>query len=168
MSDATSPLRPSQLWKRLPLDRKSLAAEAFWNDENAVAEQAEALALIAQRIKSRLKSVAAMPLEKMIRQLVLLPALPDVVAARVLVAYHLAHQLPMMGRFLDALGIAHENGLIADENLSPPSPDRLASAAQTIAAEYHAADVSLYLSTLVWQDPGTWGGLSEVAQQHVS
>ena len=33
-------------------------------------------------------------------------------AGRALILYHLAEQRPMMGAFLDALGIAHENGLI--------------------------------------------------------
>ena len=67
-----------------------------------------------------------MPLEKKTRHLVALPAVSEAVAARLLVAYHLAHQRPMMGRFLDALGIAHEDGLIADETVTPPPQDRLA------------------------------------------
>jgi hypothetical protein len=70
----------------------------------------------------------------------------------------------MMGRFLDALAIAHEDGLIADENLSPPQSDRLSAAAQAIAAAHPASDVALYLSTLLWQDPDTWGGLSEIPE----
>jgi hypothetical protein len=86
------------------------------------------------------------------------------VAARLLVAYHLAHQRPMMGRFLDELGIAHEDGLIADENMSPPPPDRLVAAARALASAFPADDVSLYLSTLLWQDPETWGSLADVAE----
>lgn len=162
MIDALSTLRPSQLWKRLPADRKRLAAGAFWRDENAAAEQAEALAAIAQRIRFRLKSVYAMPLEKKVHQLLALPVVSEAMAARLLVCYHLEQQRPMMGRFLDALGIAHEDGLIADESLTAPTPDRLRAAADTLAASFPAADVSLYLSTLVWQDPDTWGGLAEL------
>ena len=40
----------------------------------------------------------------------------DLLAARLLIAYHLEHQRPMMGAFLDLLGIAHEDGLIKDED----------------------------------------------------
>jgi hypothetical protein len=164
MTDAPSIPRPSQLWKQLPADRKELAADAFWRDEHAAAEQAEAVATIAQRIKFRAKSVIGMPVEKKARQLVSLPAISEIVAARLLVAYHLAHQRPMMGRFLDGLGIAHEDGMITEEELKAPAPDRLAAAATSIAASCPAEDVSLYLSTLYWQDRETWGGLAELPE----
>ncbi len=153
--------RPSQLWKQLSPERKQQAAEAFWRDENAGVEQAEALATIAQRIKFRIKSVLSMPVEKKAKQLVALPAVSEMVAARLLVAYHLVHQRPMMGAFLDALGIAHEEGLISEEDIQPPDPAQLKAASATLAASYPAEDVSLYLSTLTWQDPDTWGGLAE-------
>src|SRR4029453_14991091 len=41
MADAALPdiHRPSQLWKKLPPERKLEAADAFWQDENASAEQ---------------------------------------------------------------------------------------------------------------------------------
>jgi hypothetical protein len=159
-----SPPLPSQLWKRLPADYKRLAAEAFWSDENAVMEQAEAIGAIAQRIRFRLKSVYAMPTEKLVQQLLALRSVSEAVAARLLVVYHLEHQRPMMGRFLDALAIAHENGLIADESLAPPAPEKLRAAADTLASSFPADAISLYFSTLLWQDPDTWGGLTELPQ----
>ena len=100
--------RPSQLWKQLSPERKQQSAEAFWSDNNATVEHAEAIVTIAQRIKFRPKSVIALPVEKKARHLVAVGAISELVAARLLVAYHLAHQRPMMGAFLDALGIAHE------------------------------------------------------------
>ena len=163
MVDAADTSRPSQLWKQLTTDRKLVVAEAFWRDENAAAEQAEVLATIAQHIKFRTKSVMAMPVGKKVRQLVSLPAVSEAVAARLLVAYHLAHQRPMMGRFLDALGIVHEDGMISEESeedVTPPTPERLAAAAGTLAQSFSAEDVSLYLLTLIWQDPETWGSLA--------
>jgi hypothetical protein len=168
MTDAPEVTLPSQLWKRLPTDRKVIAAEAFWRDDNAAAEQAEMIATIAHRIKFRTKSVMAMPVEKKARQLVSLPAISEAVAARILVAYHLVHQRPLMGRFLDALGIAHEDGLISDEHLTPPPQERLAVAARTLAASFPAEDVSPYLSTLLWQDSGTWGSLAGLPEVRVT
>lgn len=165
MADAPDVPRPSQLWKRLSPDRRLQAAEAFWADENAAVEQAEAVAAIAQRIKFRTKSVMTMPRDKKARQLVALGAVSELVAARLLVAYHLAAQRPMMGSFLDALGIAHEEGLIADEQVEPPQPERLRDAASAIARAYPADDVALYLSTLIWQDPETWGALADVPER---
>src|SRR5688500_20210800 len=113
MSDVPALPRPSQLWKSLPPERKVQAAEAFWSDENASLEQAEAVAAIAQRIKFRAKSVIALPREKKARHLVSIGAVSELVAARLLVAYHLAQQRPMMGSFLDALGIRHADGHLA-------------------------------------------------------
>ena len=91
-------------------DRKLLAADAFWQDENATAEQAEAVVMIAQRIKFRTPSVQRLPREKKARHLVNLGGVSEMVAARLLVAYHLQHQRQMMGGFLDALGVSHDNG----------------------------------------------------------
>jgi hypothetical protein len=167
MADAPAVPRPSQLWKQLSPERKLLAAEAFWGDENASVEQADAIATIAQRIKFRAKSVIGMPAEKKAKQLATVSGVSELVAARLLVAYHLAQQRPMMCSFLDALGIKHEEGLIEDEDVQAPTADALKNAAKTLATSYPAEDVSLYLSTLIWQDPETWGALSEAPETAV-
>jgi hypothetical protein len=156
--------RPSQLWKQLNAEKKRQAADAFWHDEHAANEQAEAVNLIAQRIKFRLKSVIAMPVEKKTQYLLSMPAVSEMLAARMLVAYHLQHQRAMMGAFLDALGIKHEEGIIAEEEVTPPTPDALKQAARAIASSYPAEDVSLYLATLVWQDSDTWGPLADLPE----
>ena len=160
MTDVTDTPLPSQLWKQLPEERRLAAAEGLWRDEHAVAEQGELLGTIAQRIKFRIKSIVAMSVEKKARHVVALPAVSEAVAARLLVVYHVADQRPMMGRFLDVLEIAHEDGMISDEELAAPPKERLAAAAGTLASTFPAEDVSLYLSTLIWQDPETWGGLA--------
>ena len=85
-------------------------------------------------------------------------------AARALVVYHLAEQRPMMGAFLDALGIAHENGVIQEDDVKPDA-EKIGPASDQIAKDFPAADVSLYLNTLLCQDPGTWGGLQDVVQR---
>jgi hypothetical protein len=165
MTDAPAIARPSQLWKSLPPDKKLQAAEAFWSEQEAGMEQAEAVALIAQKIKFRAKSVIAMPTDKRARHLASFPNVSELVAARLLVAYHLVHQRPMMGAFLDAVGIAHDNGMIADEELKAPQPETLRKAATTIAGQFPADDVALYLATLLWQDPETWGALAEAPER---
>jgi hypothetical protein len=159
--------RPSVLWKQLSPERKLRAAEDFWTDDNARVEQAEAIAAIAQRIKFRTKSVQALPRPKKAKYLLMLPGVSELVAARLLVNYHLGQQRPMMGSFLDALGVSHEEGLIADEEMQPPDAERLQGAAKAIAASYPPDDVALYLTTLMWQDPETWGGLADVPESRL-
>src|SRR6187551_1476766 len=100
MADVPDIPRPSQLWKQLSPERKAQAADAFWRDENGAVEQAEAIAAIAQRLKFRPKSVVALPIEKKARYLTSMPVISELLAARMLVAYHLQHQRPMMAAFL--------------------------------------------------------------------
>jgi hypothetical protein len=73
----------------------------------------------------------------------------------------------MMSAFLDSLGIAHEDGLIADETLAKPDEEKLHAAATELATKFPDEDVSLYFATLVAQDPETWGGLAEHCQSLV-
>jgi hypothetical protein len=79
------------------------------------------------------------------------------------VVYHLAEQREMMGTFLDALGLKHDNGLIEDDD-AKPDPEKVGPAVAAIAEKYPAEDVSLYLTTLVCQDPDTWGELGTLPQ----
>jgi hypothetical protein len=161
MTQDFTEFRPSKLWRQMPPDRRVAAAELFWADEQSTEQQLEAVAALAAHMKFRAKSVIGLPLEKKAKYLSTLPTVSDAVAARALVNYHLERQRPMMGAFLDSLGIAHEDGLISEENVTKPEPEKLQAAAKELAAKYPEPDVSLYLSTLVSQDPDTWGSLAE-------
>ena len=147
----------------MPSERRIEAAELFWSDEESEEQQVEAVAAIAGHMKFRSKSVFALPIERKARYLAGLPTVSDAVAARALVHYHLERQRPMMGAFLDALGISHENGLITAETMSPPDRERLKTAVAELASSHPAEDVALYFSTLVSQDPDTWGDLAVAA-----
>ena len=160
-----SDFRPVRLWKRMTAEQRLAAAEPFWADDQSTDQQIEAVALIASHMKFRTKSVLGLPAEKRIKYLSTLPTISDAIVARALVSYHLEHQRPMMSAFLDELGITHENGLIADETVAAPAPDKLSAAAKGLAAKFPIEDVRLYLSTLVSQDPDTWGGLVDELQQ---
>lgn len=153
--------RPSKLWRDLDEARRTAAAEAFWADEESVAEQAEVVGAMARQLNFRPKSVLALPIEKKVRYTVRTGQISDAVAGRLLVAYHLAAQRPMMAAFLDAVGIAHDNGLITEEDVKAPEPAKLADAAKHIAGSHPAENVRLYFTTLILQDPDTWGGLTE-------
>jgi uncharacterized iron-regulated membrane protein len=160
-------MRPIRLWRQMPSETRMSAAAAFWRDEQTAIEQAEAVALIARQIKFRPKSVLALPVEKKAKYLVGLVQISDLLAARLLVSYHLEHQRPMMATFLDALGIAHEDGLIKDESPKAPDAATLDGAVAALAAAYPKEDVARYFWTLLWQDRETWGGLEgrpELAQ----
>jgi hypothetical protein len=164
MSEAA--LTPARLWKRLTPELRHQAARAFWSDEEATDDQVQAVMLIAQQKKFRPKFVLSLDLDRKARHLATLGSLPDAMAARVLVVYHLAEQRPMMGAFLDALGIKHEQGLIQEDEVKP-DPGKVGPAAAELAKQYPAEHVSLYLSTLLCQDPDTWGVLQGLPQVKV-
>lgn len=151
--------RPAKLWRMLPPDLRLAAATSFWNDDQAALERAEAVSLISRQIKFRPKSVLTLSSDRKAKHLAGLPQVSDLLAARLLVSYHLEHQRPMMGSFLDLLAIKHEDGLIADESPVAPEAAALDQAVTTLGQQYPPAAVSRYFWTLLWQDPETWGGL---------
>lgn len=146
----------------MPVDKRVLAAEAFWLDRESpeiAVQQMEAVATLARRLKFRPRSVLALPVERRARHLAQISDVGDAVATRALIAYHFSHQRPLMGAFLDALGIPHEEGLITVEDVSPPDESRLATAIRSVKETYDAGDVDLYLRTLAVLDGGTWANL---------
>ena len=140
--------------------QKLQAAEAFWREADSADQQIEAMVLLAQKLKARPKFISSLTPERKAKHLAHFPGMPDVLAARLLVSYHLAHQRPMMAAFLDALDIPHENGLINDELETAVQPERLKKGVDALQAAYPDADVRLYFETLLLQDPDTWNGLS--------
>jgi hypothetical protein len=159
-----SVFRPSRLWKQMPPERRVAAAELFWADEESTELQSEAIAAIAAHMKFRTKSVLGLAGDRKARYLSTLPSISDSVAARALVNYHLETQRPMMGAFLDSLGITHDDGLISEENVTKPDPAQVTKAATELAAKFPPSDVSLYFSTLVSQDPETWEALADTPE----
>jgi hypothetical protein len=164
MDQDFSEFRPSRIWKRMTPELRQRAAQVFWTDEQSTDQQVEAVGAIAGAMKFRPKSVIALPLERKAKYLASLPVMPDTIAARALVSYHLETQRPMMATFLDALGIAHEDGLISEETVPTPDPEKLRGAAGELATKYPQDQVRLYFSTLVSQDPETWKELATLAQ----
>ena len=160
-----SNFRPSRIWRRMSIERRTEAADLFWNDEQSADQQLEAVASIATHMKFRAKSVLGLPPERRAKYLATLPNVSDAIAARALVAYHLERQRPMMGAFLDLLGITHENGLIADDNVVKPDAEKIGTAAKELATKFPQDEVTLYFSTLVSQDPETWEPLVDIVDR---
>ena len=154
-------LTVARLWKSMTLEQRMAAARAFWQDEEATNDQLQAVMFIAQQKKFRPKTVIGLDVDRQARHLATMPNLPEAIAARALVIYHLAEQRPMMGAFLDALGIAHDEGLIKDESPKAPDAETLDRAVKTLSEAYPKADVARYFWALLWQDSETWGGLKD-------
>lgn len=162
MSQPEPITRASQLWKQMTDAQRTRAAEAFWTEGEAGAEHAEVVGLLSRRLNFRVKSVLALPVARKVKYTAGLASVSDGVAGRLLVAYHLTHQRPMMALFLDGLGITHDNGLIDDEAQPTVDADKVPAAAAALRAAHPPEDVGLYFATLLLQDPQTWGAIASL------
>ena len=80
MTQDLTRFRPSRLWRRLPLERRTEAAALFWADEHSAEQQLEAVASIASHMKFRPRSVIGLPVEKKAKYLAALPGISDAIA----------------------------------------------------------------------------------------
>jgi hypothetical protein len=138
-------------------------ADAFWREtENDIEVQhAEAIITMARRMNFRPKSMAALPVERRAKLLAQMSEVSDAVATRALIAYHFTTRRDLMAAFLDALGIAHDNGLISEETVAAPSKERLIEAIAKVRTSFPAEDVDLYMHTLTTLDGDTWAAVDE-------
>ena len=155
-------MRPSALWRELSPEKRLVAANAFWADEHGHDQQVEVIVTLARKMNFRPKSVPALPVERRAKLLAGMTDVSDAVASRALIAYHLAAERPMMGAFLDALNIDHDNGLITSEEVSPPDKTKLAEGVRVLKSTFPEDSVRLYLHTLVLLDGDTWSELGEL------
>ena len=162
-------MRPAKLWRSMPTDSATAAATAFWTDENAALEQAEAIALIARQIKFRPRSVQALPIDKRAKYLAGLAA--GVRPAGRAPAGGLSPRVPAADDGRVPRRPRHRARRRADRGRHArrrPTPEALTPAADTLAAAYPKADVGRYFWTLLWQDPDTWGALAGSARTATS
>jgi len=145
----------------MPQDKRLVAADAFWREDqdDAQLQHMDAVASIARRLNFRAKSVQALPIDRKAKHLSQLQDVSDAVATRALISYHFTSKRELMAAFLDALGIAHDNGLINEESVTPPPAEKLTAAIATVKQTFPAEDVDLYLRTLATLDGDTWVGV---------
>lgn len=139
-------------------EQRLAAANAFWREDEAdiQLQHVEVIVSIARRLNFRPKSVQALPVERRTKLLAQLSDVSDAVATRALISYHFTAKRDLMAAFLDALGIAHENGMIGEESVAPPARAQLVAAIGRLRSAFPPADADLYLRTLAALDGDTW------------
>lgn len=155
----------TRLWKRLTREERLAAAAAFWKDTPAEVA-GSALGAVVRARKLRPQVARTMAPEERAQALASVLEPGETVAASLLVALHLASRRPMLGAFLDGLGLPHEDGLLKEEaeGQGPPAEDVLAAAAGKLKEGFPANEVATYLNTLWLQDPDRWAGLARLEQ----
>ena len=152
-----------RLWRTLGREERLEAARAFWNrpsEEAAVVAARE----IVQILKVRPSSFHKIPLEQRVRAVAGLAAPPEALAEALLVALHVEKRRTLLGAFLDALGIAHEEGMLPDDADFPaPGEAAVRAAAAELAARFPPEQIRVYWNTLWLQDRERWGALEPAA-----
>ena len=149
----------------MTLEQRQRAARAFWADEEAVDDQVQAALLIAQQKKFRPKTVISLDIDRKARHLASLGSLPDQIAARALIVYHLAEQRADDGRVSRRARHRARERFDSRRKASRPTRRRWRQPSRKSRQQFPADDVRLYLKTLLCQDPETWAGLQEPAQK---
>lgn len=155
---ATTTVR--RLWKALTPDEKSQAITAcLADDENGWVKTTTRNA-VAAALRFRPQTVATWPRAKLVSEAVRLPLDDAQLLSGYIVDLHLGHRRPMMGAFLDALGIANDDGRIDSEKTEVTEQDaaKIARAADALVATYPRDEVVTYFLTLLMQDSAVWGG----------
>lgn len=155
---------PAQLWSALDPELRVLAARALYaHDWGEMPTRQEADATIMQAMRFRESAVRQLPVERRVQYLARSVRPGDSLAGSLLLALHLESRREMLGAFLDALGIRHENGLIAaDHDPKPPGRAALTKAVAALDGRFPTDEVETYLASLYVLDRETWAALGEI------
>lgn len=152
----------ARLWKRLTADERLSAALAFWKEPPQELLPA-ALGLVVRARRLRPQVARALPPEALARILATVHDPAESIAAGLLVALHLSARRPLLACFLDAVGLAHEDGLLKDETepVAAVGRDAALLGHKALLGAHAPDEVRLYLNTLWLQDPERWAALEE-------
>jgi hypothetical protein len=144
----------NRLWKTLTPEERNLAAAEMVKDPTPLI-RASVTAVVAETRKMRAIAARKLAPEVQARIVATVRDPGEVLASSLLVALHLGPRKPMLIAFLNALGLAHEEGVLKDDSTEPVALDRLEQACAALRSEPNAA-VRVYLNTLWLQDPERW------------
>ena len=149
----------TRLWKSLPADDRRAATAAFFAEPPPELAGAALGALVkARNLRPQAARALAPDAQARILATVLDPGEP--LAQGLLVSLHLGHRRALLGAFLDALSLPHEDGVLKEEaDSAAPVDVGKAKAAVASLSSWPASDVRTYLTTLWLQDPDRWAAL---------
>src|SRR5690242_2534842 len=153
----------SVLWKALSQAEREGALQSLIDDKESRQYLVQYVRSLPRFKAFRPQAVAKLTDKELIGAIASSTSLTQDMIRSALIGMHLPGRAAMLGAFMDSLGIAHENGLIADgATVSLPARDKLAAAVTKLTAEYPPRDVAIYLLSLLAMDPDTWKPVAAV------
>lgn len=138
-----------RVWRALTSDERASAAEAFARDDEDFLQFMQER--VARGLHFRRQTIETWPIGRTASAFAARRIRSPEILGSLLRRLHLEFRRSMMGAFLDALGVEHEDGEAEEiEQLAAAAtPERVALAADAIASDHPLLDVIVYLSTLV-------------------
>jgi hypothetical protein len=138
-----------QLLADMPAERFTALYTALPSDVSRALDGA-----IARMLNCRVPSVRRQPeaLRAKALRAFILRERDDDVSADLLRAYFLGARKPLVTQFLDATGVAHEDGQVGEEDAEPDAA-RVPDAVKALLADHDPRDVRLYLQVAALQWP---------------
>jgi hypothetical protein len=150
-----------RVWKALPREERLLAAETFFQ-EPAPELYGSALTSLVKARHMRPQAARSLDPDTQARILATVLDPGEPLAQGLLVSLHLGARRPLLGAFLDALGLPHENGVLTEEADSIPAASNEATLkAVGELSSFPPEQVQTYLNTLWLQDSDRWAALAE-------
>ena len=160
-------LTAARLWSALDPPIRTLAAQALFDGDRSIRNQADHAIAIALRFRDA--GVRKLSVDRRIGYLVRVVRPDDELASSLLMALHLGCRQELLSAFLDELQIPNEDGLIdSDHEVSPVTTEHLERAVAKLRERFDKDDVELYLASLLVLDPNTWDGLTTLLQPDAS
>src|SRR4051812_45508643 len=129
-----------KLWKALTPEERALGITAALDDDENGWVKTTTRGAVAGAPGVRPPTVATWPRPKLVSEAARLPIDDVQLLSAYLVDLHLGHRRPMMAAFLDALGIANDDGRIDSETteVGPQDAGKVRVAADAVAGRYPA------------------------------
>jgi hypothetical protein len=152
----------TRLWKSLTPDERLRAASTLFAEPPPELIGTAIGALVkARHLRPQAARALAPDAQARILATVLDPGEP--LAQGLLVGLHLAERRPLLGAFLDALKLPHEDGILKEEaEAAAPVSEADVRAALGALSAFPADQVRTYLNTLWLQDAERWQSLEGI------
>lgn len=157
-------LSPAKLWAALDPQTRARCARAMYGGDDE--RRQEANAALAALLRFRPEFVRRLPLDKRVQYLARQVRPDDGLAGSLLLAVHFEDRRGLLAAFLDRLGVPHRDGVIDEHyELRTWSAAELEEPVAALYDAFPAADVDLYLASLVALDRGSWSALVELLRK---
>ena len=157
-------LSAGRIWRRLGREERLAAARHFSRDTPAEAAGL-ADAAIVKVLHVRPQAVRTLAADRKAGALASVAEPSELLAASLLVALHLGERRPLLAAFLDATGLPHDNGLLAEDASAQAVPEAVARrGVEAALAAFPADHVRTYLNTLWLQDHDRWEALERAVR----